>query len=63
MRHHLDQIGPTILAVQHGIEAQPTTTVMRLAGTLATQITPDFGTRKSSVVIAAQLPGDFDSVE
>src|SRR5690625_7208857 len=45
MRHHIVQEGPPIFAIQHGVETQSTPAIVRLAGTLATQITPHLGTR------------------
>ena len=63
MRHHIDQKGPPIFAIQHGVETQSTPAIVRLAGTLATQITPHLGTWQFRMIVTAQLPGGFHPIK
>lgn len=58
--HHLDQEGKTVLLQQYPIEAQPTATEVRLAGTLAAQVQPDRRARQPGMQFTAQVPGRFD---
>lgn len=63
VRHDLGEKGMTILAIKQWIEAQPATPVVRLACTLATQVTPDLGAWQRRMIITAKLPGSLHAVE
>lgn len=43
VRHDLSEKGLTVLGIKYRVEAQSTAPKVRLAGTLATQITPHLG--------------------